>query len=388
MRATNDLGLYIHAPFCKHECPYCDFYKIELRSRPARERLDFPARLAAELKLRLQESPELARRELSTIYIGGGTPSTLSPAGVAAFIDGVMKQFKVAGDIEVTLEANPENLTAVRAAKWRQAGFNRLSIGVQSFDAEELKLLERLHEPALIGEAVRNARAAGFDNLSLDLMFALPNQSLETWKNNLRAAVALDPDHISFYGLTYHENTAFENWRKAGQLKETDEELQAEMYLWGADCLREGGFEHYEISNFARPGKRSRHNQRYWRRADVLGLGPGAHSNISAARFANPDDLDAWAAALDAGRLPAVQVEELLPAAAEEERLFTQLRRVEGLSRANDSALYQRCVDWLHAQPYEARKLMTADLDSARLTAEGWLVSDAIIARLISMESR
>lgn len=378
--AAETLGIYLHVPFCKHACPYCDFYKLELRDRPARARLDFPEQLRREWELHAAHSSTLGGRRLDTIYFGGGTPSTLVPETVGSLV-AELRRGHPPSDIEpeITLEANPENLTAERSRKWRAAGINRLSIGVQSFDDAELRLLERLHQPAAIGEAVRNARAAGFANLSLDLMFALPGQTLERWLGNLRAAVALAPEHLSFYGLTYHEGTPFERWRAERKLAEVDEDLQAEMYLRGAEVLEAEGFEHYEISNFARPGFRSRHNQRYWSRGDVIGLGPGAHSNLGAERWANPEDLEGWATTVAAGRLPRQPVEVLDHAGAAAERLFTALRRREGLHRSEDSHLYEACLAWHAAAAAEGAGWMRVGDGRVAMTRAGWLVSDGIV---------
>lgn len=380
-----DLGVYLHVPFCKHECPYCDFYKMELRDRPARTRLDFPLQLGMELNRFLEDRPELRERTLATIYFGGGTPSTLVPGAVGELIMSIQGGFRHAVESpEVTLEANPENLTPARCAKWREAGVNRLSIGAQSFDERELRLLERLHDARVIRSAVGNARRAGFANISLDLMFALPGQTMETWESNLREAVALGPQHVSFYGLTYHENTPFEAWRRAGRIASIDEEAQAAMYIRGAEFLEAQGFEHYEVSNFARAGFRSRHNQRYWSRADVLGLGPGAHSNVGSERWSNAENLDEWVAALRAGDEPPRERSTLDAGQSMHERLFTALRRAEGVRRGEGADLYTRCMKWYADAAPEADSWIIADGESFRLTRAGWLVSDAIIDRIQS----
>lgn len=383
-RDSDSFGIYIHVPFCKHECPYCDFYKMELRDRPARVRLDFPGQIAAELALYIQENPQLAGRRLDTIYFGGGTPSTLVPEGVGELIVAIRESFaEVSSDLEVTLEANPENLTEGRCAKWAAAGINRLSIGVQSFDKHQLEVLERLHQPELIPECVQNAREAGFGNISLDLMFALPGQTLDGWKDSLDRALALSPEHISLYGLTYHESTPFFARQQRGELAEIDEDLQAEMYALAADGAAAAGFEHYEISNFARPGFRSQHNQRYWTRADVLGLGPGAHSNIGPLRWANPEDLDAWAAAIARGDRPRNDVVSLAEDITLDERLYTLLRRKEGVSAQADPTLYERCCSWYRQAGIDVEPLGDIDEEAFRLTLEGWLLSDSIVEAIL-----
>lgn len=381
---VNDLGIYIHVPFCKHACPYCDFYKLELRARPARARLDFPRAALGELDAAISEDPALASRDLRTIYFGGGTPSTLVPEAVGDLVAAIRARFADAADVEVTLEANPENLTEGRSAKWRAAGITRLSIGAQSFDAHELALLERLHAPEVIAEAVANARAAGFANIGLDLMFALPGQGVERWLANLARAVELAPEHVSFYGLTIHEGTPFHALHASGALALPDDDVQAEMYLAGCALLREAGFEHYEISNFARPGHRSRHNQRYWSRADVLGLGPGAHSNVGARRFANREDIDAWLAAGLAGALLRDAVEEADAETQAAEALFTGLRRAEGIAREDQPDWFARVRRWAESLPAESRaELLRETPDAVALTERGWLVSDAVIRAVL-----
>lgn len=389
MDKNASLGLYLHVPFCKHACPYCDFYKLELRDRPARDRLEFPDLLTRECELLLDAHPELRSRTIETIYFGGGTPSTLVPAGVQAAIERIVSCFACASpEIEITLEANPENLTEGRAAKWFAAVITRLSVGAQSFAPRHLEKLERLHGPSTIHDAIANARAAGFANISIDLMFALPDQTHAEWMESLAAAVALAPEHISFYGLTVHEHTPFEIEDRAGRLAMPDDDAQAAMYLEGAEFLERAGYEHYEISNFARPGFRSRHNRRYWSRADVLAMGPSAHSSVGAGRWRNPSDIDAWGAAIRADRVPAEGLEQLSPEAQLEEALFCNLRRAEGIVAAERPELFERAVQWASTLDDASRsKWSHADATSFRLTRAGWLVSDAIIQAIVSLPS-
>ncbi|MEQ8822716.1 MAG: radical SAM family heme chaperone HemW [Sumerlaeia bacterium] len=385
------LGLYLHVPFCKHHCPYCDFYVLELRDRSSRERLEYPGLLAREHLLLLDAEAGLAARPLETIYFGGGTPSTLRPADVAELIALLRSRHPASpAEPEVTLEANPENLTPERAAKWRAAGIDRLSIGVQSFAERDLARLERLHAPETIHRAVANARAAGFGNLSLDLMFALPGQDMAAWRENLRAAVALAPEHVSFYGLTLHEGTPFHREAEAGVLTLPKDDEQAEMYLWGSEFLRGAGFEHYEISNFARPGFRSRHNQRYWTRADVVGCGPGAHSSLGARRWSVPEDLTGWQQALAADALYRTAPEELSPEVAMEEALFCGLRREEGF-REGESPAAERFFSWLDSPAGKAavrEGFVVREGEVARLTPRGWLVSDGLLLAILKANSR
>jgi len=388
--AGRDLGVYVHVPFCKHACPYCDFYKIEMRERRARERLDFPYLVAREHRLSVGADRAISARPLASIYFGGGTPSVLSPAGVDGLVRSIL-QLHPASSPEVTLEANPENLTPARCDAWRGAGITRLSIGAQSFAASDLERLERLHEPETIPSAVRNARAAGFQNISLDLMFGLPGQELGDWLGNLAAALALEPEHLSFYGLTIHEGTSFSEQFDRGELPLPGEDVQAEMYLQGARMLEEAGFEHYEISNFARPGFRSIHNQRYWRAQDVVGLGPGAHSSVGERRWRNPDSLDAWRDSIAAGRLAATEPEVLGEEACTEEEVFRRMRRREGFDAAGGGAADRAFSRWLESPPgCEAlrRGWVTREGGRLRLSRDGWLVSDSILLSVVAAAAR
>jgi oxygen-independent coproporphyrinogen-3 oxidase len=380
------LGLYIHVPFCKHACPYCDFYKIELRERPARERLEFPAIVRQEHELLLGAHPNLLHRAIDTIYFGGGTPSTLSPPTVAELIRHLTQTHGTSPQPEVTLEANPENLTPGRCEAWLNAGITRLSIGVQTFQPRHLERLERLHGPDTINRAMDNARAAGFTNISIDLMFALPEQTEAEWLESLDMAIALQPDHLSFYGLTIHEQTPFHDEAESGQLVPIAEDIQASMYLAGAERLERAGFEHYEISNFARPGFRSRHNQRYWLQHDVVGLGPGAHSNLGPVRWRNPEDIDAWRAAISNWALPRTTPITLDLQTAMEEAMFRMMRRRDGFpfDAKDDASVFFHT--WLQSPRGEAATRegwIAQDSHSARLTREGWLRSDALLLDIV-----
>ncbi|MCC5876540.1 MAG: radical SAM family heme chaperone HemW [Candidatus Sumerlaeia bacterium] len=381
------IGLYIHVPFCRHACPYCDFYKFELRDRPASLRLGFLETVAAELRLLLARHPHLRERKLATVYFGGGTPSTLHPGRFRRFLDQVFSEFPHREDsLEVTLEANPENLTAARCRQWQDAGVNRLSIGVQSFHAGDLELLERLHAPETIHRAVENARGAGISNYSIDLMFALPGQTMEAWMDNLRQAVGLVPRHISLYGLTWHEGTPFHRHLAGGRLATAPEDLEADMFLGASEFLRDHGFEHYEVSNYALPESRSVHNQRYWTGADVLPLGPGAHGNLGNNRWANPDDIDAWNGAIGRGVLPGAPLDDPPADVLLAERIYTRLRRSDGISRMSDPDLHGACVRWLETLDGEERqRWVVADGERLQLTPEGWLLLDPIVDKIMTL---
>jgi len=262
------LSLYVHFPWCVRKCPYCDF-----NSHAAREEIpeaDYIDALLRDLDFEL-EQPE--SRPLASIFFGGGTPSLFSGAAIARLIDQLRRRLQFAADIEITLEANPGTVDGSHFRDYRAAGVNRLSIGAQSFDDAMLKRLGRIHGPEEIGAAVRAARAAGFDNFNLDLMYALPEQSVEQAAADLRAAIALEPAHLSYYQLTLEPNTEF----ASRPPKLPDEDAAWSMHQQGLETLAAAGFEQYEVSAYAKPDRHSRHNLNYWRFGDYLGIGAGAH---------------------------------------------------------------------------------------------------------------
>ena len=292
-------ALYIHIPFCLRKCNYCDFVSRPL-SQCAALAEAYPDLLTRELEL-WREQADLSR--LRTVYLGGGTPSLLPSEHIGRLLSGLCPVE------EATLEANPETVDAAKLAAFRQAGIDRLSLGAQSFDDGLLKAMGRGHDAARIVQAVGWARLAGFDNLSLDLIYGLPAQTLEQWRESLERAVALDPEHISLYGLTIHENTPWGALQAAGQLPPIDDDLAADMLELAMELLPQAGYEHYEIANFARPGRESRHNCAYWQRDNYLGLGVAAASCLNDRRFVNTTDPEGYAAAVAAGRLPIAEDE-------------------------------------------------------------------------------
>ncbi len=304
---TNPLALYLHIPFCDHRCAYCDFN--------AYAGLDglIPAYTDALIAESRAWSPRIEDRPVTSVFFGGGTPSLLPPAPLARLVSTIRSAFAVAPDAEWTLEANPGTVDAAAFRRMRALGVNRISLGVQSFDDEELRRLDRIHDAAAAEAAYHAARAAGFDNISLDLMFGLEGQTLDGWARTLDRAVALAPEHLSLYSLTVEEGTPLARRIARGEAPEPDGDLQAEMYERARTRMAAAGYEHYEISNWARPGRACRHNIVYWRDGDWLGLGAGAHAHLDGTRFAvvnSPaaytrhirDGATAWQAS---GQLPA-----------------------------------------------------------------------------------
>ena len=264
-------GIYLHIPFCRKRCHYCDFYKSTDLSQKAR----FLEGLRKELESR---ASELASEEINTIYLGGGTPSVLLIDELKDILQTIRQNYNVASDAEITMEANPDDLSQAILSALREVGFNRLSMGVQSFSESDLKLMNRRHGVMQAVQSVKWAKTAGFANISIDFIYGLPNQTLEEWERNVRIAVELDVQHISAYNLTYHEGTVFYDRLKKGILKELPDELSLQQFELLISILKDAGFEHYEISNFCKPGLYSQHNSSYWKSKKYLGIGPSAHS--------------------------------------------------------------------------------------------------------------
>lgn len=272
-----EIGVYVHVPFCKRKCPYCDFKSIEAARAPEDR---FAGCLSSELQ-KISEREGIKGAILRTLYFGGGTPSILSPSVIEKIIQSVKSSFRPAEDVEVTLEANPDTVDLEKLTAFRRAGVTRLSIGFQALEDRHLVLLGRAHTAEAALNAFKHAREAGFDNVGVDLMFAIPGQTLGDWERTLGKVTELRPEHISLYGLTIEEGTPFHGRYTKGKEGLPAEEDEARMYHMAVERLTEAGYRHYEISNFALPGFESRHNSGYWKGADYIGLGPSAHSFLS-----------------------------------------------------------------------------------------------------------
>jgi oxygen-independent coproporphyrinogen-3 oxidase len=361
------LGLYLHVPFCRTRCRYCDFYRVgENRARMDR----FMAALAREI----DGLSEWHGRRVETVFFGGGTPSLLEPGEIGEVLARVERRFALAAGAEVTVEGNPSDLTRARLAGLRAAGVTRLSIGAQSFVARELTLLGRRHGAGRVAEVVDDARAAGFDALSLDLMIGIPGQTDGSFAASLSRALELAPDHLSLYLLEVHAGSEMDVLRRERPGLFAGEEAQRRRYLAMRARLTAAGYRHYEISNFARPGAECRHNLRYWRCEDWLGLGPAAHSFVDGRRFRHLPDLEAWLAD------PAA-VEEL-PSDPAAERVFLGLRLEEGIDPLR---LEEAGVSAEEARLRLARLSGFVELRDGRLrlTPDGLLVSNPVLAELL-----
>jgi oxygen-independent coproporphyrinogen-3 oxidase len=337
------LGLYIHVPFCAAICNYCNFnrglfdaglkarYIEALVQEIARAGFDaFATNMSEPAEPKSAEAPDFSRAD--TIYFGGGTPSLLEPEEVGRIIDGCRAAFDVAPGSEITLEANPESVDCARLAAYRAAGVNRLSFGVQSFREPELQRLSRLHSVDRAGAAVAEARAAGFDNLSLDLMMWLPGQTVSEWLESVDAAIALAPEHVSLYLLEVYPNAPLKDVMARAKWSQAPDDDAAAMYVGAMERLESIGYRQYEISNVALPGRQSRHNIKYWQDGDWLGFGCGAHSTRRGVRWKNVPSTEEYVSRIDEGQSTwidrrALSLEERLG-----DTLFTGLRLTEGVN--------------------------------------------------------
>jgi len=320
-------GLYLHIPFCSAICPYCDF--AVLTGGPERRRR-FAEHLVSEISL--WSSERSAFTGLDTIYFGGGTPSALAYEDLVRVLTAARESLSIRHDAEIFFEANPEDVTAESARAWRDIGVRFLSLGIQSFDAAALKFLGRRHTPEQARRSVGIARGAGFETVSIDLIYGLPDQPFAVWRSTLEEAVALAPDHLSCYQLTIHEGTPFGFRLARGKITELPENAQAELFLFTHEFLRDHGYQGYEVSNFARSKEhRSRHNQKYWQHVPYLGLGPSAHSFSGTRRWWNERKLQPYEAKIDAGEKPTAGTEELTRQDLALEALMLGLRTADGI---------------------------------------------------------
>lgn len=368
-------GIYIHVPFCQGRCIYCDFYSTtegeEWKSR-------YVDALLAELRMRRDELP-LAR--VHSIYIGGGTPSQLPARALSGILNEVCRLFPVDSDAEVTVEANPDDVTPEWLAALSHTPVNRLSMGVQSFDDALLRLIRRRHTAQQAVCAVEQAVRHGISNVSIDLIYGLPTQTMEQWQADVRQALALDVQHLSAYSLSYEEGTPLWRMLEQGRIEEADEELSLCMYEHLIDSTRAAGFTHYEISNFCRPGRHSQHNSAYWHGVPYLGFGPGAHSyDGMRTRRWNLSDLKGYVQA--AGSMPPHQSEVLTDDELYDETVMTRLRTSEGLSLDLLTAAY-RAYCMAQVEPHLRAGRLEQAGSTIRLTRQGIFTSNDIISDLM-----
>ncbi len=391
-RRLTDIGVYIHLPYCVSKCPYCDFNSY---AAPQFPEAPYVEAVCAEARRAASEHPWPGAR-VASVFFGGGTPSLFSAPAVARMLGTVASLWTWKSDAEVTLEANPGTASLVHLRELRAAGINRVSFGVQSFHARHLQRLGRIHDGAESRRAVAQARAAGFDNVSIDLIFALPDQTSAEWRADLRAACALQPDHVSAYGLTYEEGTPFYRWRSEGHLRPQSEDSEAELFLITREHLAAAGYAPYEISNYARPGRECRHNLHYWRSGPYLGLGAGAHSYSGTAadrstgdrwgrRWSNVAPPDEYMRAVTATGHALATSERLDEQQARGEFAFLALRCTAGVSSQAFRARFGNAVEvcFPHVTSLAAQGLLERVGDWWRLTPRGVLLADSVFATFL-----
>ena len=380
-------SLYLHIPFCEHKCIYCDFYSVAPKeSRGTDDVLTdrFLSALRNEIELRSSDSQFQAVYE--TIFFGGGTPSLLSPSNIADILDLLKTRFSIDEKAEITLETNPGTVDLRKLKDFRRAGINRVSFGIQSFHDEDLRFLTRIHSAGEAKENVRNAFKAGFENVSVDLIFSLPGQTVERWRSNLRQATELEPTHISCYSLIVEPNTPLFRMVQSKQVAPLPVEEDAELYEITMEYLTSQGYEQYEVSNFAKPGFRSRHNGNYWNHSNYLGFGPSAHSFWNSNRWWNIANVVEYAHRLEHGRLTVAGEERLSVEQLMEEEIFLGLRS-GGIDAAGFRRRYER--DFVEQHSSKIKELLNGNLarlsgEHFRLTPKGYLLCDEICSSFLA----
>ncbi|MEP6779175.1 MAG: radical SAM family heme chaperone HemW [Gemmatimonadaceae bacterium] len=368
---------YVHVPFCARRCSYCDFAIAVRRNVPVDE---YVKALTTEWRLR---NLSKSANQLDTLYFGGGTPSLLGAAGIRQLMDFFHSATTISAHAEITLEANPEDITPSSVAAWKSAGINRLSIGVQSFDDGVLKWMHRVHDAGSAQRAAHVARDGGIDAFSVDLIFALPESLNRDWSRDLDLALELKPDHISLYGLTIEPHTPLGRWQSRGEVQEAPEERYETEFLLAHDRLVDAGYEHYEVSNFAKPGKRAVHNSAYWSGVPYIGIGPAAHGFDGANRRANTSAYANWVERVTAGSDPIAESELLNRDNRLMEAVYLGLRTIDGLQISDfDGPLIGKWIQagWL-------KQLDSIERPRVRCTPLGWLRLDALARDLTALRS-
>jgi oxygen-independent coproporphyrinogen-3 oxidase len=375
-------GIYIHIPFCATRCHYCNFATGGYESELARR---YTAAVREEIA-RADASNNPMMRRVDTIYFGGGTPTTLSVEQISSLIETCRLRFDVASDSEITAEANPGSISQNYLEELRSAGLNRLSFGVQSFDDDELRMIGRTHSAEEAREAVRTARAAGFANVSIDLIAGLPEQKMETWRRNIEEAFALAPDHLSVYLLELYKDAPLLHRINRGELRAVDDELTVEMYFALVDEAERRGFEHYEISNWARPGFESRHNLKYWTGAPYWAFGISAAGYDGLARWSNTRNIHEYLDKVESSQTPVAERTELDDEDRQSENLFLRLRLKDGVDL--DEHLRRFGVNALERYRDEIERLREAGLvelseNRLKISRAGAVLANEVFAAFV-----
>ncbi|MEN8615324.1 radical SAM family heme chaperone HemW [Dehalogenimonas sp. THU2] len=374
-----DLSLYLHIPFCRRRCSYCSFYSS------AGKEAKIPAYI--EALMREIEQTRLPARRVNTIYFGGGTPSLLSSSDIGRILHSIHNQYDIADKAEITLEANPGTVDEAYLRSIRETGVNRLSLGIQTLDAAELKFLGRSHSTEEAARTIRQSRQAGLDNLNLDFIYGLPGRTIDKWDRMLDTVIGFGAEHLSLYGLTLEDDTPLVGAVGRGEITAPDADAAAEEYELAAEKLGAAGYRQYEISNWAHPGFESRHNTVYWRRGEYLGMGVAAHSFIGGERIANSDNLDEYIEASAAGKAPSRTIEVISQETALAEAVILGLRLCEGVSL--DDIDHEFSIDLQSRFTAEIAELSSLGLveiedSSLRLTARGRLLGNEVFVRFLT----
>ena len=366
---------YVHIPFCTQICYYCDFSKVFIKNQP----------VDSYLEHLLEEFQSYDIQKLRTLYIGGGTPTALSAPQLEVLLDGLTKKLDLSVLEELTIEANPGDLDADKIAVLKNSAVNRVSLGVQTFDDKMLKKIGRSHLEKDIYENIDRLKLAGFDNISIDLIYALPGQTMEQVKDNVAKAIGLDIPHMSLYSLILENHTVFMNRMRRGKLPLPKEELEAEMFEYIIVELERVGFEHYEISNFSKPGFESRHNLMYWDNAEYYGIGAGASGYVNGVRYKNHGPIRHYLSAVEEGNARITE-EHLSQKEQMEEEMFLGLRKKSGVSMARFEEKFGRSFDGLYGEIVRdlvQQGLMQIDGDRVRMTKRGLFLGDTVAERFI-----
>jgi len=364
--------LYVHVPFCARRCSYCDFAIAVRREIPTQA---FVSAITKEWAERQSEPAWHDSPGLDTIYFGGGTPSRLYPAGVAELLARFGADRRVAEGAEITLEANPDDVSGAAADSWRAAGVNRISLGAQSFDPKVLAWMHRTHDAARIGQAVKTLRSAGFDNISIDLIYGVPEDLGRDWARDLEQAIGLAPEHLSLYALAVEPHTALGHWTARGEAIPAPDNRAADEFLQAHERVSVAGYSHYEVSNAALPGCRARHNAAYWRRAPFIGLGPSAHSGFGNLRSWNAREWEDYRRRMESGATARAGDEVLDERAVRLEELYLGLR--------TDGGVLVRAVPEPVRSTWKAAGWAIEEAGRVRLTPDGWLRLDALVASVL-----
>ncbi|WP_370088876.1 radical SAM family heme chaperone HemW [Ekhidna sp.] len=373
-------GIYIHIPFCRQACHYCDFhFSTNLKTQ---------GEMVKSIATEIRNRKDYLNEPVKTIYFGGGTPSLLNVQQLHHLLQTISDNFKVVDGAEVTLEANPEDLTLEKSKMLLASGINRLSIGMQTFDETKLQWMNRAHSSTEARKAYENVRKAGFKNISLDLIYAIPDHDQSAWETDIKSITELQPEHISMYGLTIEEKTVFGKWEEQDKLVQVPEDEAANQYLYAIDYLKDSGYIQYEVSNFGKEGFYSRHNNAYWAGVPYLGVGPGAHSFDGSSRRFNVRNNARYIKAINEG-LSFSETEILSETQRLNEQILTQLRTAKGLDLETFEKSSGKSLAQLHAafiDEMRQKELIEIEDNCLRLKPLGFLVADEIALRMFFPE--